>query len=87
MFTVAWNAEVACTYVNKASASPTRKSDPVTNVVIGFSRAMRMASAIVEATAHFDDASLVAKVSRGLGAPMAGVEITDDAQRLAQRGW
>ncbi len=32
----------------------------------------RMASAVVEATAHFDDAEHVAKVSRGLGEAMRG---------------
>ena len=34
----------------------------------------RMASAIVEATAHFDDAEHVAKVSRGLGEAMRGLD-------------
>ncbi len=47
----------------------------------------RMASAVVEATAHFADAELVAKVSTGLGAAMAGQEIGTLGVRLADRGW
>ncbi len=47
----------------------------------------RRARAIVEATAHFADAEIVAKVSRGLGEPMAGAEIGTLETRLAERGW
>jgi pyridoxal 5'-phosphate synthase pdxS subunit len=47
----------------------------------------RMASAIVEATAHFTDADHVAKVSRGLGEAMRGLELNDTTERLADRGW
>jgi pyridoxal 5'-phosphate synthase pdxS subunit len=47
----------------------------------------RMARAIVEATTHFEDASVVAKVSTGLGAAMAGFETSSLEQRLAERGW
>jgi pyridoxal 5'-phosphate synthase pdxS subunit len=47
----------------------------------------RMASAVVEATAHFTDADHVAKVSRGLGEAMRGLELTDTTERLADRGW
>src|SRR5580692_1752064 len=47
----------------------------------------RMASAIVEATTHFDDAQIVAKVSRGLGASMPGLEVAGLDQRMADRGW
>ena len=45
------------------------------------------ARAIVEATAHFDDAALLAKVSTGLGDPMAGLEIGKLETKLADRGW
>ena len=47
------------------------------------------ARAIVEATTHFEDPDLVAKVSRGLGDAMVGINIADipQEQRLAQRGW
>src|SRR5579872_264157 len=48
---------------------------------------VRMAVAIVEATTHFDDAAVVAKVSTGLGAAMAGAETATLEQRLAERGW
>jgi pyridoxal 5'-phosphate synthase pdxS subunit len=45
------------------------------------------ARAIVEATAHFRDASILAKVSRGLGAPMTGIGMDEVAERYAERGW
>ena len=47
----------------------------------------RMASAVVEATAHFTDADHVAKVSRGLGEAMRGIELSEATERLADRGW
>ncbi len=47
----------------------------------------RMAAAIVEATAHFDDPSVLVKVSRGLGEAMRGSEIETLETRLAERGW
>jgi pyridoxal 5'-phosphate synthase pdxS subunit len=47
----------------------------------------RMARAIVEATTHFEDPSVVAKVSTGLGAAMAGLETATLETRLAERGW
>jgi pyridoxal 5'-phosphate synthase pdxS subunit len=46
-----------------------------------------MAKAIVEATTHFADATIVAKVSRGLGAAMRGEEIETLDVKLADRGW
>jgi pyridoxal 5'-phosphate synthase pdxS subunit len=46
-----------------------------------------MARAIVEATTHFQDAALIAKVSRGLGEAMRGAEIGTLDVRLAERGW
>lgn len=45
------------------------------------------ARAIVEATTHFRDASMLAKVSRGLGAPMTGIGMDQVAERYAERGW
>ena len=48
---------------------------------------IRMASAIVEAAANFRDASIVAKVSRGLGEAMKGMEMKDLEDRLSERGW
>ncbi len=47
------------------------------------------ARAIVEATTHFDDPKVVAEVSRGLGEPMKGLEISEipEAERLQERGW
>jgi pyridoxal 5'-phosphate synthase pdxS subunit len=46
-----------------------------------------MARAVVEATAHFRDPAIVAKVSRGLGEAMRGAEIEGLETRLAERGW
>ncbi len=46
-----------------------------------------MAKAIVEAATHFADPSIIAKVSRGLGAAMPGAEIASLEVRLAERGW
>ncbi len=48
---------------------------------------VRMALAIVEATTHFRDSHVVAKVSTGLGAAMKGIETASLEQRLAERGW
>ena len=45
------------------------------------------AKAIVEATTHFQDAAILAKVSRGLGAPMTGIAMDEINQRFAERGW
>jgi len=47
----------------------------------------RFARAIVEATTHFRDPAIVAKVSRGLGQAMAGQEVSSVEIRLADRGW
>ena len=47
----------------------------------------RRAKAIVEATTHFNDPSIVAKVSRGLGQAMPGLEIDRLDTTFAQRGW
>ncbi len=47
----------------------------------------RRARAIVEATTHHEDPQIVAKVSRGLGTPMAGLETAALTQRMAERGW
>jgi pyridoxal 5'-phosphate synthase pdxS subunit len=46
-----------------------------------------MARAIVEATTHYQDPDVLAKVSHGLGDPMAGLEIGTLETRLQDRGW
>ena len=53
-----------------------KSSDPATR-----------AKAIVEATTHCADATIVAKVSRGLGEAMRGDEIAGLDVKLADRGW
>ncbi len=47
------------------------------------------ANAIVQATLHFDDPGIVAKVSRGLGEAMVGINVEEipEPHRLAERGW
>jgi len=49
----------------------------------------KYARAIVEATAHYTDYELIARVSKGLGAPMHGLEISKirEADRMQERGW
>ncbi len=49
----------------------------------------RRARACVEATAYFDDAERIAKVSRGLGEAMVGISVDSlgAGELLAQRGW
>jgi pyridoxal 5'-phosphate synthase pdxS subunit len=49
----------------------------------------KRAKAIVEATTHFEDAEIIAKVSRDLGEAMVGINISDipDAERMQERGW
>ncbi|MCU1690824.1 MAG: pyridoxal biosynthesis lyase PdxS, partial [Jatrophihabitantaceae bacterium] len=47
------------------------------------------AEAIVKATTFYDDPDVIAKVSRGLGEAMVGINVEDIPQphRLAERGW
>lgn len=49
----------------------------------------KFAKAIVEATTHYQDFSLIAKVSKNLGAPMKGIEISklNASERMQERGW
>ncbi|MCJ7566732.1 MAG: pyridoxal 5'-phosphate synthase lyase subunit PdxS [Anaerolineales bacterium] len=47
------------------------------------------AKAIVEAVTHYDDPSILAEISKGLGEPMVGISVTElpETERLAERGW
>ncbi len=47
------------------------------------------AKAIVEAVTHYDDPKILAEISKGLGEPMVGIEVSDlpESERLAERGW
>ena len=47
------------------------------------------AAAIVKATTFYDDPSVIARVSRGLGEAMVGINVADIPvpHRLAERGW
>jgi pyridoxal 5'-phosphate synthase pdxS subunit len=49
----------------------------------------KRAAAIVKATTHFQDAAILAEVSRNLGEPMVGRQVTDipEEERIADRGW
>lgn len=48
----------------------------------------KRAKAIVEATTHFDNPDIIARVSEGLGEPMRGIELStlSEGERLARRG-
>ncbi|MGV8143868.1 MAG: pyridoxal 5'-phosphate synthase lyase subunit PdxS, partial [Methanothermobacter sp.] len=48
-----------------------------------------IAKAIVEATAHYEDADLLAEVSRDLGKAMPGLDMGEipESERLQTRGW
>jgi len=47
------------------------------------------AAAIVKATAFYDDAAVIAEVSRGLGEAIVGINVNDipAPHRLSERGW
>ena len=49
----------------------------------------RTANAIVQATTHFEDARIIADVTKGLGAAMRGIasQAVPEGERLAVRGW
>jgi pyridoxal 5'-phosphate synthase pdxS subunit len=49
----------------------------------------KFAKAIVEATTHYEDYSLIAELSKGLGSAMKGLEISTltPADRMQERGW
>jgi pyridoxal 5'-phosphate synthase pdxS subunit len=49
----------------------------------------RRARAIVQATTHYLDADLLARVSEALGEPMVGIDISrlDEGELLQTRGW
>jgi len=49
----------------------------------------KRAKAIVEATTHFNDPDVLAKVSRGLGEAMVGISAAHmpEGERIATRGW
>jgi pyridoxal 5'-phosphate synthase pdxS subunit len=49
----------------------------------------KRARAIVEATTHFEDADIIARVSRDLGEAMVGINISEipDSERMQERGW
>jgi len=49
----------------------------------------RMAIAIVEAVAYYDNPKVLARISRGLGEPMRGVDIHElkEGELLQTRGW
>jgi len=47
----------------------------------------KRAKAVVEATTHFSNPKILAKVSSGLGEAMKGLEISKLETRLQERGW
>lgn len=49
----------------------------------------KFARAIVEATTHFEDYALLSELSKGLGTPMKGIDISQipATERMQERGW
>jgi pyridoxal 5'-phosphate synthase pdxS subunit len=49
----------------------------------------KYARAIVQATTHYEDFALIAELSKGLGTPMTGIEISKlrAEERMQERGW
>ncbi|SMG58527.1 pyridoxal 5'-phosphate synthase lyase subunit PdxS [Paenibacillus aquistagni] len=49
----------------------------------------KFARAIVEATTHYTDYTLIAQISKNLGTPMKGIDIAklDPSERMQDRGW
>lgn len=49
----------------------------------------KFARAIVEATTHYKDYKLIAEISKELGIPMKGIDITQlgQSERMQERGW
>ncbi len=49
----------------------------------------KFAKAIVEATTHYTDYALITQLSKNLGTPMKGIEISklNAAERMQERGW
>jgi len=47
----------------------------------------KMAKAIVQATSHYKDPKIIAKVSEGIGDAMKGLEISQLQTKMADRGW
>lgn len=50
---------------------------------------LKMATAIVEATTHYNNPEVLARVSRGLGAPMPGINVSklSPQEVISTRGW
>lgn len=50
---------------------------------------LKMARAIVEATTHYNNPEVLAKVSRGLGSPMRGIAVSELTKEkiISNRGW
>ncbi|GAH76840.1 unnamed protein product, partial [marine sediment metagenome] len=50
---------------------------------------LKMARAIVEATTHYNNPEVLAKVSRGLGSLMSGIAVSELTKEkvISNRGW
>ena len=49
----------------------------------------KRAAAIVKSVTHYQDAAILAEVSRNLGEPMVGLNVSQmpEAEKMAGRGW
>src|SRR6202165_3016906 len=50
---------------------------------------IKRAKAIVQSTTHYQDAAIIAEVSRNLGEPMVGINLDTlpESEQMARRGW
>jgi pyridoxal 5'-phosphate synthase pdxS subunit len=50
---------------------------------------LKRAKAIVRATTHYQDPAIIAEVSRNLGEPMVGINVStlSETEQMAKRGW
>jgi len=50
---------------------------------------LKMAKAIVEATTHYNDPEILARISKGLGSPMSGTAVSEltSEKMISKRGW
>ena len=70
-----------------AKAATAQANEP--QVAAEAKKPAKRAAAVVRATASYDDPSVIAEVSRGLGEAMVGINVADlpAPHRLAERGW
>ena len=82
-------AMLLCLLASGTAAAHTKSETHTIWQLVGRTVHLTFTMPIVEATTMHDDPDVLAKVSRGLGEPMVGIEIPTlpADQRYADRGW